>query len=188
MKQDVRRQFRKRRDALPEADRLAASMAVRRCIEASEPYRRASHVLFYASMGSEVPTWGFIEAARKGGKVVVLPRIGGDELTLHAWDGVKPLAQHSLGILEPEAAFPGVGASRIDVVLVPGLAFDRSGHRLGYGGGFYDRLLRRLHRGWRVGIAYEFQLVDRLPSEPHDERLDAIVTAGGVHVPESRDT
>jgi 5-formyltetrahydrofolate cyclo-ligase len=99
-------------------------------------------------------------------------------LVFRTWQPGDPLTPNSWGIAEPLAASPQVAPH---IVLVPLLAFDATGHRLGYGGGYYDRTLETLAGVRRVGIAYAGQQVSAVPREPHDLVLDAVITENGVH-------
>lgn len=105
------------------------------------------------------------------------PRVCGSELTVHAWQGTWK--RNRWGILEPEGE-PEIDPSVLDTVVLPGLAFDRLGHRLGYGGGFYDRWLATngLHM-LKIGLTHFDLWVDALPFEVHDQNVDALVTDRG---------
>jgi len=107
-----------------------------------------------------------------------VPRIDGHHLVLHPYDPTR-LVRHRFGMLEPAADLPVVDPAALDVVLVPGVAFDRRGGRLGFGGGYYDRLLPTTP-ALRVGVAYDECLADVLPCGEHDQRMDWIVTPSGL--------
>jgi 5-formyltetrahydrofolate cyclo-ligase len=140
-------------------------------------FRRARLVLGYAPVRGECDPGPALAAARRAGAVTALPRVAGPRLlAFHAVDGAGGLPRGAFGIPEP----PADERTRVDprdaeVVLVPGCAFSLTGDRLGAGGGFYDALLRR-REGAAIGIGFELQVVAALPVEPHDIRLDALVT------------
>jgi 5-formyltetrahydrofolate cyclo-ligase len=135
----------------------------------------ATCIAAYISVAGEPPTAGLIAAARALGKIIVLPRVvGRDHLELHRWEG-EPLQPGAFGIGEPAAHAPAVAPDQVDLFLVPGLAFDSHGGRLGLGKGYYDRLLAR-SPGFRVGICWEWQLLPEVPMESHDQRVQAICT------------
>ena len=182
MKDGLRLRFRAARDAVGPRARKEAAAAIARRLEGIDRYVEARRLVFYASFGSEVETGPLMEAAQAAGRVVALPRMEGKTLVLHEHGPGDPLEPNAFGIPEPPPSAPTVALDAADVVLVPGLAFDRRGHRLGYGGGYYDRLLRTSPHAYRIGLAYGFQLVERLPAMHHDEPLDAIVTESDVHV------
>jgi 5-formyltetrahydrofolate cyclo-ligase len=130
-----------------------------------EPLARARVVLAYAALAREPQTAGLIRALADRGALVALPRVVGP--ALEAW----PLG----GSAEP------LPAAALDAVLVPGLAFDAAGRRLGRGGGHYDRLLPRLRPDClRVGLSFEGQLLAGVPVEIHDQAVGAVVTEAGV--------
>ncbi len=184
-KADLRRTMREWRDHLAPEARSAAAAAIAAHLRRYEPYRCARTVLAYWTMGSEVPTEALIAAALRGRKVVCLPQIVAAERRLvprRILDPVSDLVAGYRGILEPDPArTPQVGLSRLDLVLVPGLAFTRQGARLGYGEGYFDRFLATLPaRVWRVALAYAGQVTDRVPADPWDVPMHAIVTPDGV--------
>lgn len=112
------------------------------------------------------------------GKKMILPRVVGAQVHLHIVDSSEVLVTGSFGILEPPPSAPFAQA-KADIILVPGLAFDRSGMRLGRGGGFYDRLLTDFE-GLRVGVCFEESVLERIPAEHHDARMDFLMTPGGI--------
>jgi len=134
-------------------------------------------VLAYAPLPREVQLDPVLVTLATEGRLV-LPRVVGEELSLHRVADIAGLRRGSLGIREPGADCPRVEPGDIEVVLVPGLAFGRDGTRLGRGGGYFDRLLPRL-RARRVGACFALQLFDTVPTEPHDARVDAVVTEEG---------
>lgn len=116
----------------------------------------------------------------EAGKRVVVPKVQGRRLALfEVNDPARELAPGAFGVLEPKpGALRPVAVERLDLVLVPGLAFDRRGHRLGRGEGYFDRLLARLPKSTpTIGVCYDFQRVDRLPNEPHDQAVGAVISA-----------
>jgi 5-formyltetrahydrofolate cyclo-ligase len=143
----------------------------------------AGTVLLFYSFGSEIPTARLIERLQAMGKRILLPYLD-DERRMEAAE-LAP-EDHPVptryGPKEPPRRV-AVDPAEVDLVITPGLAFDRFGHRLGYGGGYYDRYLRRLHPGAaRIGIGFSVQVVDEVPAEAGDERVDVVVTDGGILV------
>jgi 5-formyltetrahydrofolate cyclo-ligase len=176
----LRRQMLARRDGVPAAIRVAASAAIAARIAMLPEFAAANAVLLTLPFRSEWDTLPLVVAALAAGKTVAMPRVDAKTrmLELHAiTDPVRDIVGGFQGIPEPLPDRPRVPREAIDFVLVPGVAFDRSGRRLGYGGGYYDRLLPLLPpRAARVVGAFELQLVDRVPAAPHDVAVDAIVT------------
>ena len=121
--------------------------------------------------------------------MLALPRVdaAAGTITLRAWSPGEPLERGGFGVMEPLSSAPEVPASAVDFVLVPALAVDLQGNRLGYGKGLYDRLLPTLPTALRCALAYDFQLVSELPSSPTDAPVDVVVTDARVLRVESRD-
>lgn len=179
----LRREVLARRLALPEETRHSLSLAIARHLKGTEAYLSSQNVLAYASFRHEVDTAPIVADVRRRGKRLVLPRVDctSRSLSLYAvQDPETDLLPGYQGILEPHPGCPRVEPGQIDLVLVPGLVFDRRGYRLGYGGGYYDRLLALMPEALRVGLAFCLQVVDRLPELPHDQGLDILVCERGV--------
>jgi 5-formyltetrahydrofolate cyclo-ligase len=135
-------------------------------------------VLGYAPLRFELDPSPLLSLARQHGKLVALPRVMPDsgELSLHLYAEGDALEESGFGVREPLASAPQVAPEQVDLVLVPGLAFDMRGYRLGYGKGFYDRLLPRLRRASSAGMAFELSLLPEVPSEEHDIPVQRVVT------------
>jgi 5-formyltetrahydrofolate cyclo-ligase len=186
-KATLRREVLARRDALdPESRARLSSIALSR-VSALSVYRRARAVLGYASFGSELDTHPFLRAVLASGRLLALPRVERTErrLALHevkTLDG--ELQPGPWGILEPDSArCRTVTPGEIDFVLVPGLVFDRAGGRIGYGAGYYDRLLTAWPepRPPLVAAALELQLVPAVPVLAGDRRVDLVVTESATY-------
>jgi 5-formyltetrahydrofolate cyclo-ligase len=148
-------------------------------------FRRASHLALYLSHGSELDTTPLLRHCLAAGKAVYVPRVlDGHRLRFERYGEAVPLRRNRYGIREPARRGPLRGASRLDLVVLPLTAFDAQGHRLGAGGGYYDRAfaLRRGSRPRLVGYAHALQQAASLPAEPWDVRLDAVVTDKTLHV------
>lgn len=136
-------------------------------------------VMAYYSLPDEVFTHDLIDALVADGHTVLLPRVtGGDTMEVRRYTSRKDLEEGAFHILEPVGeVFSDLSA--IDTVLVPGIAFDGEGHRLGRGRGYYDRFLRSLPSSARkIGVCFPFQLLDTVPSERHDVVMDDVISAG----------
>jgi 5-formyltetrahydrofolate cyclo-ligase len=168
-----------RRDLSPE-DRSRRSEAVAGALFDLPEVRSARTVALFSSFGSEVDTAPVIERAHGEGRRVVLPYLDEDVMEVAEHRPGDRLVPSSYGPAEPSRREP-VDPVEVDAVVVPGLAFDRRGRRVGYGGGYYDRWLRRLRPdAVRIGVGFAFQLVDRVPAAGSDERVDVVVTDEGV--------
>lgn len=180
-KAQLRAGLKKQRDSLSVAEKnLAAEKTFLHVVQFPE-WQKAQTVCLYVSFQGELPTPDLIQAALKAGKRVVLPRVATDEVscTLHAVTDTRSLIISALGISEPDAQLPTIEASQVDLFLVPGMGFDRAGHRLGHGAGFYDRLLAS-SKGFHLGYGYDFQIVPVIPTEAHDVVMNAIATPSGI--------
>lgn len=146
-------------------------------------FREAGTVLGYMSFGAEFATDSWLQQVLQAGKNLLLPRVNQQTRMLDLYrvtDLGSQLAVGAYGIREPLEGCPEAGLDEADLILLPGVGFDRSGARLGYGGGFYDKLLARLDdkaaRPVLVAAAYELQLVDEIPQESTDRRVHWLVT------------
>ncbi|CAN5866461.1 5-formyltetrahydrofolate cyclo-ligase [soil metagenome] len=165
-----------RRDGLSDAERAVASAVIAERADAAIAERDARVVALYAAKGTEVATAKLDAALRARGIRVVYPRIsGGDRTLAFVATRVEDLVLGTFGLREPAAALPAESLESIDVFVVPGVAFDRAGGRLGWGRGFYDATLATA-RGVRLGLAFECQMVDEVTHEPHDIPMNLIVT------------
>jgi 5-formyltetrahydrofolate cyclo-ligase len=185
-KQAMRTTVLAERDRLDPDWRARASATLVARIAALPTFVRERRVLLSAPFRSEWNAAPLIARALAAGKEVVLPRVDASARMLELCRIADPAfdieAGHR-GIPEPADHCERVDAASIDWVLVPGVAFDRTGARLGYGGGYYDRLLPLLpERAARVAGAYSMQIVDAVPSAPHDIRMDTVVTETGIVV------
>ncbi len=183
-KSDIRARVLDRRDALAPAERRRLSADITARILSLPACGRAQTVLAYSSFGSEFSTGAFIDAVLESGSTLVLPRVnrGTRQLDLYRVSNPKrELVPGTWGIAEPDPhVCPPVSPALVDMVLVPGVAFDRSGARIGYGAGYYDKLLVScLALGGRprtVAPTFGCQIVDAVPIEPHDVLVDHVVT------------
>jgi len=180
-KREVRRRVLARRDAIdPEVRERAAARVTERVLALPE-VAAATTVLAFSSFGSELPMLPLIGALVERGVRVGLPVITGTDIVARAWRPGDPTVETSFGALEPADGAP-IEPSAIDVTLTPAVAVDRTGRRVGYGGGFYDRFLPQTRSdAVRVAVVLPVQLVDEdLPAGAFDLRVDAIVTPNEV--------
>lgn len=181
----LRREGLSRRDT--EADRDEKGRAIAALIRGFPLFRRAGTIAAYVAVRSEVPTLPLLEEMWRTGKGVVLPLVTGTTLALVRVRSAAELAPGTFGILEPDPVISAraerrVQPSEVDLFLVPGVAFDRRGGRIGYGQGFYDRLLARARAGAvTVGVAFESQVVASIPVGPKDVHLRHLVTERQIH-------
>jgi len=183
----LRRQVLARRDALSLEERAVASAAIATRIPALPKFVAAKTVLLTLAFRSEWNTRPLVRAALDAAKIVVVPRVNTQTRMLELLsidDPDRDVVPGHLGIPEPKPERPHVSREAIEFVLVPGVAFDLDGRRLGYGGGYYDRLLPLLPpHAARVAGAFELQLVEHVPAAPHDVAVDEIVTESRIVAP-----
>ena len=139
-------------------------------------YREADTVLVYVSLPEEIDTFGIINKALEDGKRVAVPRITDGEMRFFWLDDLSAAEPGFRGIPEPPDGCPEAD-DETALVVVPGLAFDRRGFRVGYGGGFYDRYLSAHPSHPTLALCYAFQLFPELPAEAHDRPVDAVLSA-----------
>jgi|APGre2960657444_1045066.scaffolds.fasta_scaffold03896_2 5-formyltetrahydrofolate cyclo-ligase len=178
----LRLELKARRLSLTARELQVAGDACARLIAQLPEWKQAKAVCLYASFGAELSTEALLQIALLEGKILVLPRVAkATTLTLHRVQDVADLRRSKLGILEPADEADEIPLSSVGLVLVPGLGFDRLGHRLGYGAGFYDRLLAKCpKKTFLLGHAHTFQFGSCLPTEPHDIKVKAVATPQGI--------
>jgi len=176
-KASLRRHLRAKIPLAP-ADHVAASASLSERLRYQGAWRDAKSVLFFAPLLEEPDIWSLLSEAIAAGKTVALPAFVSGTSVYTARQIIEPgrdLVQGKFGIREPAANCPEVALNRLDLALVPGIAFDVSGGRLGRGKGFYDRLLPAVN-GLKCGVAFDEQIVDAVPVGPMDVRLNCILT------------
>lgn len=153
-------------------DRLMRSVGLWSQVAALDDYRRARTVMAFKGFKGEPDTDPLFARVAADGKRLLLPRVNVGEIEVCDADG--PMVTSRIGVDEPQG--PALPYDVVEFVIVPGLAFTPEGYRLGYGGGFYDRFLPRVGAP-NVGVCFAEQLVDALPTEPHDVRVQRVVSA-----------
>jgi 5-formyltetrahydrofolate cyclo-ligase len=172
----VRSRLRAVRQAIPRQERASMASRVESRLMELPAVDQARTVLLFYAFGSEVPTKGLILRLLERGRRVLLPFLEASTMEAAELRSDQILVSTSYGPKEPPERVP-VDPGEVDAVITPGLGFDRSGYRIGYGGGYYDQYLRRLGpHATRIGIGFHAQLIQRVPHGPRDERLDWVVT------------
>jgi 5-formyltetrahydrofolate cyclo-ligase len=166
------------RRAIPPSSLAIMSADVGRNLESLREYREARTLAAYVAKDDEVQTAPILEMAVSSGKTVVVPLVDvpSGSLLFFRVARMDELSPGHFGVLEPKRGPRPVALSETDLVLVPLLAWDSRGHRLGYGKGYFDRALANRGSALAIGLAFECQRVERVPEEPHDVRLDVLVT------------
>jgi len=181
MKAKMRKKILDERKSVSRAGILAASETIARRLFRLSEFKRAKTVMFYVSEGGEVHTHRMIREALRSGKRVLAPAMGEGKkilLPVAIRDFDRELSPGKWGILEPDPKKNSpVSLSEIDLVVIPGVAFDLRGNRLGRGEGYYDSFLKKVFPAVpRVALAFEWQLVKKVPVAPHDIPVDRIIT------------
>jgi 5-formyltetrahydrofolate cyclo-ligase len=167
--------MRERKRAVPADEKLRRSDIIMHRLELTHDFAAAQVVLLYWSMADEVQTHSFVERWYRR-KTLLLPCVQGDDLVLRQYTGPECMVSgEQFGIGEPTGPeWTDLGA--VELIVVPGVAFDSEGNRMGRGRGFYDRLLKSTPRAAKVGVAYDFQMLDHIATEPHAVRMDRVIT------------
>jgi 5-formyltetrahydrofolate cyclo-ligase len=190
LKKSIREQAHAARNALPNKDELSGLICER--LAALPEYARANTVMYYVDVRSEVRTRHYLPAALTQGKRIVVPYCVNGELELFHLQNMDELALGMYKILEPKAELRALAGKRVeagelDLVIVPGVAFDRDGGRTGHGFGYYDKLLNRARPDAPlIALAFECQLFPRIPMQPHDVFMDKVVTETAVYTGKGR--
>ncbi len=174
----LRRRIRAELKRVMPAQRVAASGRARALLQQQAVWRQAKSVLFYAPLPEEPDLWPLLSDALGAGKTIALPRFVPEDNSYIACEVREPardVEPGRYGIREPVERCAEFPSNRLDLILVPGVAFDLHGRRLGRGKGFYDQLLAVV-RGTSCGVAFDEQIVGEIPVEPHDAELDCILT------------
>tara|TARA_Y100000310_G_scaffold344949_1_gene460707 strand:+ start:6449 stop:7015 length:567 start_codon:yes stop_codon:yes gene_type:complete len=178
MKAEIRKQILEKRNSLLEEEVNKKSGLIKERLFSLEEFRQADSVLFYVDFGNEVRTREMMDYSVKLGKTVIIPYVKDDRIELSVFGDFSELEKGRFGILEPRKEFIREYNGSIDLVIVPGIAFGPRGYRIGFGGGFYDRLLseERFKDSVKVALAYGFQVIEKIPDEGHDVKVDKIIT------------
>ena len=179
-KDELRHAMRARRRVLSQEEQRRASLAVLERVRAFAPYREARSVMAYMACRGELDLSPVIADALAQGKTLLLPRCEAPGImTARRVTDLSQLVSGAYGLIEPAQCCAVFPPEEIDLILVPGTAFDASGGRLGQGGGYYDRFLART-KALRAGVCHDFALIACVPAQAHDMRMDCIFTPGGM--------
>ena len=179
-KAELRKEMLARREELPSEEVRLKSRAVKNRLFNSDFFRRAKIVHFYVAFRNEVETREMIVGALELGKRVVVPVIdekAGEVVLSELIDIQKDLMPNRFGLMEPSGeTFRPVATDALQLLAVPGVVFDLAGNRIGYGKGYYDKLLAKTSGAVVAGLAYDFQVIETLPFSDHDIRMGKIIT------------
>ena len=178
-KSELRKIMKEKRKALSKKNKQELDLVIFNKVIESKYYKKATNIFIFVSQEDEVDTINIINHALKHNKIICVPKVisklqGMEVLQIKSLEELEP---GKFGIFEPKLGNTIISAETIELVLLPGLAFDKEGGRLGYGGGFYDRYLMKLNKDTpKIGLGYDFQIVDKVIMEKYDNYIDGIIT------------
>lgn len=180
-KGELRKEIKLKREVLDKNIKLMADEKIRKSLFESEIYKNSKVVFIYVNMDSEINTIDIIKELLASDKTIAVPKVIPVSLKERQMKALKINSMLQLnesgafGILEPSIECEDISED-VDLIIIPGLAFDINGNRLGYGGGFYDRFLSKYPNSKRVALCYDFQIFDEIPHEFFDEKVDLIIS------------
>ncbi len=178
-KEELRKEIIARRRQLSPDYRQSKNEALVDKLVSLKPVKRADQILLYWPTGGEISPLGLMEAPAAKSKQYIFPRVEGNKLGLYeVQNSSAQMTRGTYELLEPDPELCSpVKPQDVDVIITPGIAFDRQRYRLGRGGGYYDRLLPGVFGSYSIGVGYQFQLLESIPREEHDQPVDRVVVA-----------
>lgn len=181
MKKNLKQGILSKRNALHKEEASRKSNEVKLNLYSLPEFKKAKNIMFYLSFNNEVDTHKIIkELLKNKQKNIIVPYVlkNNPILQLSELHDFNELEPKTFDILEPKESYiREFNPEKIDIILIPGVAFDLNGHRIGYGYGYYDRFLKTLkQKPVKIGLAFDFQIVDKIPEEKHDVPMDIIIT------------
>lgn len=178
-KKEIRKFIIEKRETIDYGTRIEWDSNIFNKLINSEFYKNARVIFAFVSFKSEVDTHQIINRAIMDKKIICVPKIKSrdKEIEIYKINSLSDLSKGYYGILEPSDNCPTIDSNNIDLILMPGSAFDRKGGRVGYGMGYYDRFLVKMDRDVdKIALAYDFQVLDKVPMEERDIRINGIIT------------
>jgi 5-formyltetrahydrofolate cyclo-ligase len=173
-KETIRKNILEKRDALSYRDVEIRSRRITDKLKEDKDYKKAKTIMLYMSKDKEVSVQELIKDAMENKKKVIVPKVTDKGLICCEVTDFKNMKYSCFGILEPTNEIV-CEVTKIDLIVVPGIGFDKTGHRIGYGKGYYDNLLKN-YKGKTIGVGYDFQIVDKIPSDKWDVKVDRVVS------------
>lgn len=176
MKKEIREKILYKRTSQSPDDKAPKDEKILQTLEELPEFQKAKNIMVYIAIHGEVDLEKLFHKYKEE-KNFILPRVEREKNALHLFHvkSLDDLVKGSFSISEPTEGMEQIEPEELNLIIVPGVAFANDGHRIGYGGGFYDRLLKKLTCP-KIGVAYEFQIVENVHGEEHDESVDIIVT------------
>ena len=178
-KKELRRYIREQKRHFTPQQLGKMSLSIMSSLLSHSQIQKADSVLMYHSLPDEVDTHSALDQLLAMGKKVILPKVVSDtEMTIHEYTGKDSLLPSApYGILEPTTPELSIINCQLSIAIVPGMAFDRQGHRLGRGKGYYDRFLSQIPNIYKIGVCFPFQMLESIPSESTDVVMDEVITS-----------
>lgn len=183
-KDSIRNSVGEKRSALSDAQVKQKSLLISDYLYSLDVFKLSNSIALYSPIQNEVITESIFNKAIQAEKEVYFPRVNGSSLDFHRIDKLEQLKTGNFGVLEPQGYLYKANTEDIDLYVLPGLAFDRFGNRLGYGKGYYDRALANISESKKVGLSYNLQILDSVPIDEDDRKVGIIVTELGVFLGE----
>lgn len=177
----IRKQMKQLRADMTRTERFEKSMQIFEQLITVPEFKRADRIYTYVSMDNEIDTIMLIDYSLSLEKRVFVPRVSGRDMEFYEISDISELSPGYMGIYEPDINGKEPDYSRTGFMCMPGLAFDKSYNRIGYGGGFYDRYLSVEDKLYKAALAYEAQLLESIPAQDGDVRPDMIVTEESIY-------
>ena len=177
----IRKRMKQLREDMTRAERFEKSMRIFEQLITVPEFKRADRIYTYVSMDNEIDTIMLIDYSLSLEKRVFVPRVSGRDMEFYEISDISELNPGYMGIYEPDINGKEPDYSRTGFMCMPGLAFDKSYNRIGYGGGFYDRYLSVENKLYKAALAYEAQLLESIPAQDGDVRPDMIVTEESIY-------
>lgn len=179
-KKEIRKRILKLREELDVNNKEIADNLIKSTLLGTSYYKSAKKIFIYVSYKNEVDTKEIIKKAISDGKEIYIPRT---EIETKHMEAIKitsldNLLENKYGILEPRLEEKFIDPNELDLIIVPGVGFDKYGGRIGYGAGYYDRYFKRIRNRnmKKIALAYDFQIIDKVPMDEYDEKMDGLIT------------
>ena len=183
-KDSIRNSVGKKRSALSDVEVRQKSLLISDNLYSLEAFKLSKSIALYSPILNEVRTESIFNKAIQSEKEVYFPRVNGSSLDFHRIDKLEQLKTGKYGVLEPQAHLYKANTEDIDLYVIPAIAFDKYGNRLGYGKGYYDRALANISDSRKVGLSCDLQILDSVPFDENDRKVGIIVTELGVFLGE----
>ena len=180
MKEKFRKTAAALRIIIPKKDRERWNHIIQKQLLSREEWTNARTICLYMSLPEEVSTHVLFVTALSQKKVVVLPRVERSGLQLHIVTSVRDLVRGAHGVLEPKKSCKRLAPKSVDLFIIPGVAFDKQGYRLGWGKGYYDRLLKGL-TAFKIGLSFDIQVVAEAPHTSYDVPMTSVISERNVY-------